>query len=85
MRLYDIEAQYSTRWAGRHRVMFGGGYRWARDRTERSPLVAFIPAERDLRWANVFAQDTFALAEGALRVLRGEEPAQSYAGRAGPP
>jgi iron complex outermembrane receptor protein len=63
MRLYDVEGQYAARWKGGHKVMFGGGYRWAKDRTERSPLIAFIPAERDLRWGSVLAQDTFPLAE----------------------
>ena len=62
MRVYDFDAQYATA-LGAHKVVAGGGYRWARDRTERSLLIAFIPESRDLHWANVFVQDTVALTE----------------------
>lgn len=63
MRVYDIEAQYATS-RGAHQLLFGGGYRWAKDEAERSLLVAFIPESRDLRWANVFLQDTFEVSRG---------------------
>jgi len=39
----------------------GGGYRYARDEVTNSPAQAFIPANRDLQWANVFVQDQIAL------------------------
>ncbi|HEX5128091.1 MAG TPA: TonB-dependent receptor, partial [Usitatibacter sp.] len=61
MRVHDLEAQYLTTLGG-HQVMVGAGYRYARDRTERTPLVVFMPAERDLRWSNLFVQDTVQLA-----------------------
>jgi iron complex outermembrane receptor protein len=63
MRVTDIDVQYGMPLGDRHKLLFGGGYRSAHDTTDRSLLIAFIPAERDLRWANVFVQDTIKLAE----------------------
>jgi iron complex outermembrane receptor protein len=63
MRVTDIEVQYGMPWGDKHKFLFGGGYRSARDSTDRSLLFAFVPPDRDLRWANVFVQDTVKLAE----------------------
>ncbi len=63
MLLSDVEAQYDTPLGEGHRVMWGAGYRLARDRTEKSVLIAFIPDRRKLHWANVFVQDTIELNE----------------------
>lgn len=60
MRVLDFEAQYARRWAN-HKLVAGAGYRYARDSTRKSLLIAFIPAERTLHWANVFVQDTLRL------------------------
>lgn len=61
MRVMDIEAQYGMQWGEGHRLLWGGGYRSGHDSTDKSLLIAFIPADRDLRWANVFVQDTVTL------------------------
>jgi iron complex outermembrane receptor protein len=37
-------------------LMWGAGYRQGRDRNDPSALVLFMPTERTLTWANVFAQ-----------------------------
>lgn len=47
--------------AGEHALTWGAGYRYARDGSGGSPLLAFIPAERSLRWYHVFAQDQLAI------------------------
>lgn len=58
---FDIEAQHAlTPWAG-HAMVWGGGYRHSRDRVENSAAQAFIPADKSLRWANLFVQDVVAL------------------------
>ena len=62
MRVYDVEAQYGAA-LGAHKLMVGGGYRWAHDETQPSLLIRFIPEERNLHWANVFVQDTVRLSE----------------------
>jgi iron complex outermembrane recepter protein len=57
----DVEAQHSFKpWAG-HDVLWGAGYRNSRDRVENTAANAFLPADRTLRWSNVFAQDEIAL------------------------
>ncbi len=58
---FDIEAQHGIRLGGRHDVVWGGGYRIARDRVTQGPVFQFMPTHKDLRWANVFAQDEVAL------------------------
>ncbi len=57
----DLEAQYATRPGPDQELVIGGGYRYARDVVTNSPAQAFIPASRDLQWANVFVQDQISL------------------------
>ncbi|MFO1397324.1 MAG: TonB-dependent receptor [Burkholderiales bacterium] len=59
---FDLEAQYGTRVAAIHEIVAGAGYRVARDRVTNSRQQAFLPADRTLAWANLFAQDQVALA-----------------------
>lgn len=47
----------------RHDIVWGGDYRYARDDATNSELLAFLPGEKDLTLANVFAQDAIALTE----------------------
>ena len=65
----DLEAQQGLR-LGDHQLEWGGGYRYTRDRVQNGPLLRFTPAERILRWANIFAQDELALRPG-LRLTAG--------------
>lgn len=57
---YDLEAQHRVAW-GRHELVWGGGYREQRDETTGGALFAFMPADRRLRLANLFAQHTLSL------------------------
>jgi iron complex outermembrane receptor protein len=69
---YDIEFQNGIP-LGRHKLLWGGGYREARDHIAPTlpPLVfSFVPASRTLSWENVFAQDEFSLTE-SLRLTLG--------------
>jgi len=75
----DIEATYSTR-AGAHQLVAGGGYRYARDRTDPTLLVAFIPADKTLRWANVFLEDTMQLARDVQVTLGAKAESNVYTG-----
>lgn len=66
--LFDVEFQHSLTWAKMHKLVWGGGYRQASNRTQANfnpSAVAFglelIPAQRRLEWSNLFLQDQMAL------------------------
>jgi len=61
----DIEFQHGFQLTPAQRVLWGGGYRHKRDNVDNiSPALAFLPASRTLRLANVFAQDEITLRPG---------------------
>ena len=59
---FDVEMQHSTQPFAGHMLVWGGGYRAARDNVTNSVAQAFTPEDRDLHWANLFVQDEIALA-----------------------
>jgi len=59
--IFDVEFQHGIPMGASHRVLWGGGYRYARDRVRNSAALAFLPADKNLDWANVFVQDEFML------------------------
>ncbi|MES3001058.1 MAG: TonB-dependent receptor [Pseudomonadota bacterium] len=63
MEIFDIEWQRNEPVRGSHRVLWGANVREARDSTQPSFLVRFIPGDRSLRWASVFAQDEIRVAD----------------------
>ncbi len=77
LNIFDVEFQHSLRAIGAHTVIWGGGYRYGDDRVTNSAVVAFLPADRGLRWSNVFAQDEIAL-EGNLRLSLGGKFENNY-------
>lgn len=60
---FDLDAQHSLRWGTNHDIVWGGGYRYSRDEIVNSAALAFIPSEKTLTLANIFAQDDITLAE----------------------
>jgi iron complex outermembrane receptor protein len=60
--IFDVEAQHSVV-LGRHRLVWGGGYRHSSDDIATGFVTAFIPRGRDLAWQNLFAQEQIALGE----------------------
>ena len=59
---YDLEFFHQLPKLGAHDVLWGGGYRYQADQLENLGLgVAFIPADRNLEYANVFVQDRVRL------------------------
>lgn len=77
---YDIELQYDQRLSQRQRLVWGGGHRVANDHTIATPLVAFIPADKQLRWTNVFLQDELSLSERLRLTLGGKLESNVYTG-----
>jgi iron complex outermembrane receptor protein len=55
---YDVELQHGFKLGAAHKLLWGGGYRYAPDRTQAvSAALAFVPASQAQRRANVFVQD----------------------------
>jgi iron complex outermembrane receptor protein len=67
---FDLEAQLDTRLGERHALSWGGGYRYSQDRISNGPVLRFVPANRNLRWSNLFMQDEVELT-GTLRATAG--------------
>ena len=77
LNIFDVEFQHGLRAIGAHRLTWGGGYRYGDDRVSNSAFLAFLPADRGMRWANVFAQDEIALEEN-LRLTLGAKFESNY-------
>jgi iron complex outermembrane receptor protein len=80
LNIFDVEFQHGLRAIGAHRLTWGGGYRHGDDRVSNSASLAFLPANRGLRWANVFAQDEIALEENLRLTLGAKFENTSYTG-----
>lgn len=58
---FDVEAMHHFPLATSHEIVWGGGLRQHRDRTTGGALLAFVPADSKLTFANLFVQDTWSL------------------------
>ncbi|MBI3712965.1 MAG: TonB-dependent receptor [Burkholderiales bacterium] len=56
MQTLDLDIQYATPAGGTTQTIWGGGYRYTADQVGNSDQLAFLPAQRNLRWANLFIQ-----------------------------
>jgi iron complex outermembrane receptor protein len=61
--IVDVELQQGWHAGAAHAITWGAAYREARDRVRNTAQLAFLPADRSLRWASIFAQDEVALRE----------------------
>ncbi len=59
----DLELQHQLTVGARHKIVWGGGYRYAGDRVENREVVAFLPADVNQQWRNIFAQDEIRLTD----------------------
>jgi iron complex outermembrane receptor protein len=81
METYDIELQYSLRFAARNRFLFGGGYRQAEDlTTSQNVLLQFIPPRKTLKWSNIFVQQETALSKNVDLTLGAKWEDNVYTG-----
>jgi iron complex outermembrane receptor protein len=60
--ILDVEAQHTVTVAA-HNLVWGGGYRRAKDEINTGFVTAFIPRSRELDWQNVFVQDRLPLSD----------------------
>ena len=68
MDIFDVEFQHAVPFE-RHRLVWGGGYRRARDEVEQGLLATFMPGRKDLHWENLFVQDEYRLRDALTLTL----------------
>jgi len=77
---YDLDVQHRFRWSSMHDIVWGGGYRVMEDSVGNSAALAFLPADRSLKLANLFVQDSIALSEQLKMTLGIKLEHNSYTG-----
>lgn len=77
---YDIDAQHHFQWGKNHDIVWGGGYRLMQDQVDNSVFLAFLPTDRRLSLANIFAQDSIALSQRLKLTLGAKLERNSYTG-----
>lgn len=76
----DIDIQHALPETGGDQLIWGGGYRVAYDRFSNTAAILFLPGERKLHWANLFAQQEWALQPGLRLTVGGKLESNSYSG-----
>ena len=76
----DLELQHLWDPPGPHRLVWGGGYRASRDRSENTPALGFMPPERTLGFASLYAQDEIDLSPRLKATLGLRAERNSYTG-----
>lgn len=77
--LFDLEFQHSLP-VGRHRLLWGGGYRHSRDRVDPAFASRFIPDRKNLNWENVFVHGEFRLTDRVGATLGTKLETNDYTG-----
>src|SRR5437899_942852 len=80
LNIFDFEFQHGLNSIGRHRLTWGGGYRYGYDHVSNGAVLFFLPAYQRMRWANVFAQDEIALKENLQLTLGTKFETNYYTG-----
>jgi iron complex outermembrane recepter protein len=62
---FDVQFSHEPTMPAGHQLLWGAGYRRTRDETNASTTAEFLPGERTLSWANVFAQHDLQIGEKA--------------------
>lgn len=68
---FDVDFQHRRRFARRHQVVWGAGYRVSSGRITATAPTQFIPSDRTENLFTAFAQDDFSLLPDRLRLLVG--------------
>ena len=75
----DIDFQHSIP-TGRHTVLWGGGYRYAKDDIGPGIVTTFVPASETLQWGNLFVQDEIGLRENLRATIGLKLESNDYTG-----
>jgi iron complex outermembrane recepter protein len=69
---YDIEFQHHQQAGSRNNILWGGGYRFMRDKTQNSTLfVGLLPTDRDMDLFSGFIQDEIDIVHDHLKLTAG--------------
>jgi len=77
---WNLELQHNLQPSARHKVVYGFGHRYSRDRTENSATLAFFPPEKSLSWSNLLLQDEIALKDNLALTLGAKLERNVYTG-----
>jgi iron complex outermembrane receptor protein len=77
---FDLSVQHGFTPSQNHQIVWGGGYRYSMDQTINSAILGFVPPDRNLGLANIFAQDTIALNDKVDLTLGGKLEHNGYTG-----
>jgi len=61
LNIFDLLAQQDVKVSERQDFMFGASYRAGYDKVTNGTALTLLPAEKELRWGSVFAQDDLML------------------------
>ena len=75
----DLQFKHALPW-GSHRITWGGGYRYSRDHSAPGLFFAFVPANENLAWYNVFGQAELHVTEKFEVTLGLREEHNDYTG-----
>ncbi|WP_083685183.1 TonB-dependent receptor plug domain-containing protein [Massilia putida] len=76
----DLQLQHALAPLGRHRIVWGGEYRYNWDHVDNSRFVAFLPASDKQAWASLFAQDEVALHDDLRAIIGARWERNPYTG-----
>lgn len=76
----DLDFQQRLTPRGRHNLIYGGGYRRSKDRTQASQVVSFNPANRTIQLYSAFVHDEIALKKNTVLTLGSKFEHNSFSG-----
>ncbi|UGQ47995.1 TonB-dependent receptor plug domain-containing protein [Massilia endophytica] len=76
----ELEAQHDLRLGNTHAIAWGGGIRFSRDDLTNAAAFSFLPADKELHWANIFVQDEIALRDNLRLTLGMKVEHNNYTG-----
>jgi iron complex outermembrane receptor protein len=76
----DVQFTHEPTLAPGQQLLWGVGYRQTQDSTDSSPPVVFIPGDKTLHWANVFAQHDWHFADKWQLTLGAKAEHNDYTG-----
>jgi len=63
MNTFDIDAQHQWRFAKKHNLVWGAGYRYISDKIDNDQSFAFLPENIHMTWSNFFVRDEVSLSD----------------------
>lgn len=80
MTTFDIELQHELALGSRQNIVWGTGYRYITDRIDNDQNFAFLPADVNMSWKNIFIQDEISLADNVKLTLGSKWEDNPYTG-----